>query len=228
MQKTIFFPIIIINLKSYIEGLGERALKLAKYSVEVHKITGVKIALAPQYVDIPKVSETGILTFAQHVDPIRPGSYTGHITLEAIKSAGAQGTLINHSEKRLLLSDIGFLINRGRELGLITLVCADTPKTAASASVLGPDMVAIEPPELIGTGKAVSKVSPRSVIETVDIVKRVNPNVHVICGAGITTGEDVKAALQLGAEGVLVASAVVKSTNPKEKILELAKAASKY
>jgi triosephosphate isomerase len=76
-------------------------------------------------------------------------------------------------------------------------------------------MVAIEPPELIGTGRAVSKENPAIVTEAVKRIRRVNPSMAILCGAGISTGEDVYAALKLGANGILVASGVVKSPKPE-------------
>jgi triosephosphate isomerase len=86
--------------------------------------------------------------------------------------------------------------------------------------VLGPDAVAVEPPELIGTGTPVSKADPDIITDTVDRVSDVS-EVPVLCGAGITSGDDVEAARELGAEGVLVASGVVKAESPREAMLDL-------
>jgi len=83
-------------------------------------------------------------------------------------------------------------------------------------------MVAVEPPELIGTGRPVSKVKPEVVSDAVKLVREVNPRVRVLCGAGITSGEDVRIALELGAEGVLLASSVVKAPDPRAAMLDIA------
>jgi len=65
------------------------------------------------------------------------------------------------------------------------------------------------------------------VSSTVELVKRVNPEVIILCGAGITTGEDVAAALKLGTQGVLVASGIVKAKDPYKALLDFAEAITK-
>ena len=165
--------------------------------------------------------------FAQHIDPIKYGSFTGHVLAESIKEAGAIGTLINHSERQLILADIDASIKRTRELDLVSVVCANDPSVSAAVAALKPNMTAVEPPELIGTGISVSQAKPEVVTSTVELIKRINPAVVVLCGAGITTGRDVVAALKLGTEGVLVASGVVKAKDPYKVLLEFAEATTK-
>jgi triosephosphate isomerase len=143
---------------------------------------------------------------------------------EIVKEAGAKGTLLNHSEHRLLLSDIDTVIRRATEEGLETLVCADTPTVAAAVAALAPTMIAIEPPELIGTGIPVSKAKPEIVLDTLRLVRIVNTDIPVLTGAGITSGDDAAAAIRLGTVGVLVASAVMKASDPEAKMRELAEA----
>jgi len=219
-------PIIIVNFKTYAEGTGKKALKLAEAAEDVSRETGVCFAVAPQFVDIPKiVHAVNIPVFAQHIDPIKPGSHTGHILPEAIREAGSTGTLINHSERRLRLADIDAAIKRARELNLITVTCTNNTSVSAATAALNPNMIAVEPPELIGTGIPVSKAQPEVVTSTVKSVRRINPNVTVLCGAGITNGEDVAAALKLGTEGVLVASGIVKAKDPHKVMKEFAEAA---
>ena len=216
-------PLIIINFKTYLEATGRRALELAKKCEKVAKELGVNIAVAPQAVDLAKIaSEVSIPVLAQHVDPYPPGAHTGSILIEAIKEAGAIGTLVNHSEKRLRIDEIDEIIKRALALGLEVVVCANTPEVAASIAAFKPKFVAIEPPELIGTGRAVSKVKPEVITDTIKLIKSVNPNVTVICGAGITNGDDVEAAIKLGTEGVLVASGVVKAQDQEAAVRDLA------
>lgn len=219
-------PLILINFKTYTEATGKNALKLAKIAEEVSLKTEVSIGVAPQFTDIAALAkEVNIPLFAQHIDPIEPGSFTGHTLPEAVKEAGAVGTLINHSERRLKLSEIDATITRAREVGLTSVVCTNNAVVSAAVAALKPDMIAIEPPELIGTGIPVSKAAPEVVTDTLDLVKGVNPKVIVLCGAGITKGDDVAAALRLGTEGVLLASGVVKAKDPHKALLELAEAA---
>lgn len=221
-------PIIVVNFKTYAEATGRKALELAKECERTSLETEICVGVAPQFVDIPVIAKAvSIPVFAQHIDPIKPGSSTGHILPEAVKEAGAVGTLINHSERRLRLADIDAAVTRAREVGLTSLVCTNNSPVSAAAAALKPDMIAVEPPDLIGTGIPVSKAKPEVVSGTVELVKKVNPDVIVLCGAGITSGEDVAAALRLGTEGVLVASGVVKAQNPYKVLLEFAKAITK-
>jgi triosephosphate isomerase len=77
-----------------------------------------------------------------------------------------------------------------------------------------PDITSVEPPELIGTGISVSKAKPEIVTDTVKLVHKVDPKMIILCGAGISTAEDVFIALKLGTRGVLVASGIVKAKDP--------------
>lgn len=216
-------PLILVNLKTYIEATGARALRLAKAAEEVSKDTGICIGLAPQFTDIALLaSETEVPVFAQHIDPISPGSHTGHILGEAVKEAGAIGTLVNHSERRLVLAEIDANIQKAKKLKLKTCVCTNNPAVSAAVAALRPDMLAVEPPELIGTGIPVSKAKPEVVTRTIEIVRTINNDVDILCGAGITKGEDARAALKLGTVGVLLASAVAKAEDPKEVLIDLA------
>ena len=218
-------PIIIVNYKTYSEATGKKAVKLSKIAEEVSLESGVNVAVAPQLADLASVcNAVSIPVFAQHIDPISPGSSTGHILLESVKEAGAIGTLINHSERRLKLCDIEAIITRIREADMISVVCTNNAAVSEAAAALKPDIVSLEPPELIGTGIPVSKSKPEVVTQTVALVKHVNPCVVTLCGAGITKGEDVAAALKLGTKGVLVASGIVKAKDPHKVIMEFAKA----
>lgn len=218
-------PIIIVNFKTYLESTGKRAVELAKKAEKVYRETSIYVGVAPQLADLSAVAKAvEIPVFAQHIDPIKPGGYTGHVLAEAVKEAGAIGTLINHSEKRLKLSDIDEIVKLAREKGLMSVVCANNPSTSVAVSSLNPDLVAIEPPELIGTGIPVSKAQPEIVSGTVQLVREVNKKITILCGAGISHGEDVSAALKLGTQGVLVASGIIKAKDPYAIILEFAEA----
>ncbi|NPA23637.1 MAG: triose-phosphate isomerase [Crenarchaeota archaeon] len=217
------YPILIINFKTYIEATGKRALELAKAAEKVAKETGASIAVAPQHIDLRLVAENvEIPVLAQSADAISPGAHTGHILLEAVKEAGAVGVIVNHSEKRVRIDEARIVIERCRSLDLTVVACAAVPVEAGAIAVLGPEAVAVEPPELIGTGRAVSREKPEVVTNGVNMVRKVAPEVKVLCGAGVESGEDVRRALELGAEGVLVASAIVKAKNWEEKIRDMA------
>jgi len=219
------YPIIILNLKTYEQAIGQKAIDFARLAEKVYEKTGISIALAPQMLDIASVtvsSETPV--FSQHIDPIYPGKHTGYILPEAVAEAGAYGTLLNHSERQMPLTQIEAAIKRAREVDLVTVVCADTVESVKKIALLGPDIIAIEPPELIGTGISVSTAQPEIVSGAVEAARSINPDIKVLCGAGITNGEDASAALDLGAKGILVASGVVKAKDPYKALLELARA----
>ena len=227
-MEKISFPLIALNFKTYAQAFGENSLRLAKIAEEVSNQFGVTIAVAPPIIDLAKVAtEVEIPVFAQHVDPYKPGSHTGSIIAEDVKAAGAVGSLVNHSEHRLRLADIGMVLERLRENKLISLLCTDTVETTKAGAALSPNMLAIEPPELIGTGIPVSKAKPEVVRGAVQAVQKINPDVHVLCGAGISTGDDVARAIELGAEGVLLASAYVKAKDPKMVLIDMVREALK-
>jgi triosephosphate isomerase len=210
-------PFLLINFKTYLEATGKRAVELSNKIELVGKNAGVKVGVAPQFCDIQQVAaNVDIPVYAQHIDPVTPGAYTGHVMAESVKAAGADGTLINHSERPLRLLDIDKSVEHARQAGLKSVVCAGTAKLAAAVALSEPDMVAMEPPELIGTGRAVSKENPEIVTDSVKRIRKVNPTVIILCGAGISTGDDVYAALKLGTNGVLVASGIVKAPKPEE------------
>ncbi len=211
---------IVVNFKSYLEGTGENALKLARICKKLSEKYNAEIVIAPQDADIFRISSrVRIQIFAQSIEPIEPGAHTGHELALAAKDAGAVGTLINHSENRLSVKDIGKTVEIARKNGLKTLVCIPDEKILREVVEFKPDFIAYEVPELIGTGRAVSEVMPDSVRTFVKTLSDIDPNIIPLCGAGISDGKDVKAALELGTKGVLVASAVVQSKNP-EKVLK--------
>lgn len=202
---------VLVNLKAY----ACDPVAVAATAREVAGDAGVRIAVAPQPVHLPAVVDTGAETWAQHVDPVGPGSHTGSTLAAAVAEAGATGTLLNHSERRLKLADIDGGLRAAAEAGLETVVCANNPAQVAAAAALEPDAVAVEPPELIGTGTPVSRADPDVVRGAVEAAGRVAPDVDVLCGAGISTGADVTAAAELGAEGVLLASGVALADDPR-------------
>jgi len=219
------YPIILLNLKTYEQSMGQKSIDFARIAESVYEKTGISIAVAPQIIDIAALtvsSETPV--FSQHIDPVYYGKYTGHVLPEAVAEAGAIGTLLNHSERQIPLEQIEESIKRAREVDLMTVVCVDTVETAKKVALLNPDTIAIEPPELIGSGMSVSSAQPEIVSGAVEAVHTINPDVKVLCGAGITNGEDASAALDLGAKGILVASGVVKAEDPYKALLELARA----
>lgn len=221
-------PIVIVNFKTYLEATGESAVKLARLILEAGQTHGVSVAVAPQVADIYRIAcSVKIPILAQHVDPVKPGRNTGWVTPESVRAAGAVGTLVNHAEHKLSIDQIAGVIVRANEAGLATVACAADIEESRGIAKLGPEMIAVEPPELIGTGVSVSKAKPEVVTSSVRAVKDVNSKVKVLCGAGITTGEDVARALELGAEGVLLASGIVCAKDQRAAVQEIIRGMSK-
>lgn len=213
---------IFLNFKAYREGFGKRALELAKIAENVSERSGTYIAVAVNFLDLPIVArEVRIDVLAQHIDAVDFGAFTGAVNAEMIGEYGAKGSLLNHSEKRMKLSDIDFCVSKLRELQMISVVCTNNVSTTKAVAALKPTFVAIEPPELIGSGIAVSKAEPEIVEGAVRAVREVSEEVRVLCGAGITSYEDYIRALELGADGVLLASGVVKAKDQKKALEEL-------
>lgn len=215
-------PIVILNYKTYLESSGLNALELAKDLESAAEESGITMVAAPQAADVYRINqETSIPVFAQHIDSFSPGGHTGSNLINTLIDAGISGSLINHSEKRMKLADIDEVIKLCREYEIESCVCTNNIETSKAVAALGPVAVAVEPPELIGTGIPVSQAQPEVVEDTVNEVKSINKDIKVLCGAGITTGDDMKAAMDLGADGVLLASGIIKAENPKDALLDL-------
>ena len=215
-------PIVILNYKTYLESSGINALDLAHDLESAASESGITMVAAPQAADIYRISEeTSLPIFAQHIDPIAPGGHTGSNLINTLIDAGISGSLINHSENRMKLADIDEVIKLCKENDIESCVCTNNIETSKAVAALGPVAVAVEPPELIGTGIPVSQAQPEVVENSVKGVKSINKKVKVLCGAGITTGDDMKAAMDLGADGVLLASGIIKAESPKDALLDL-------
>lgn len=212
-------PLIIVNFKNYELATGGNAVSLAKLHERVAQETGANIAVAVSALDLARVIDAvNIPVFAQHIDAVSYGSSTGHILPELVKDLGAVGTLLNHAECQLEDILLRKSIERARELELYTVVCANTPEKGREILEFNPDLIAVEPPELIGGDVSVSKGGPK-IIE--NAVKMIGEN-RTLVGAGIQDCEDVRIALSLGAVGVLLASAVTKSSDPYSVLMDLA------
>jgi len=220
MLKT---PVIVLNVKTYTEATGNKALEIAMLMDKISKELGASMAIAVQATDISLCAKkVSIPVFAEHIDPIKPGSYTGWTLPEAVKAAGAVGTLINHSEHRLILADVDTCVARAKELNLDHVVCSNNVSTSKAIAAFSPNFVAVEPPELIGGDISVTTADPGIVSKSVEAVKVINKNVKVLCGAGVKNGVDVAKAIELGADGVLLASGVVKAKDKESVIRDLA------
>jgi triosephosphate isomerase len=221
-------PVVIINFKTYSKATGEKAVLLAQTCERVSNKYDVPIVVAPQIPDLFRVSKAvEIPVFSQHMDPGDPGRFTGHVLGDTLVESGCTGTLLNHSEKRMQLADIEESISKAQKLNLFTVVCTNNILVSVAAACMNPWSVAVEPPELIGSGISVSQAQPEIISSTVEKIRKVNKNVVILCGAGIGTGEDVASAIKLGSQGVLLASAVANSDKPEPVLSDLVAPLSK-
>jgi triosephosphate isomerase len=214
----------VINCKNYEEISGDKIIKFIKIAEKVSKKYKVKIAIAPPQHLIALVSNSSILVLAQHIDDSKIGSTTGFVIPELLKKSKVSGSLINHSEHRISSKEIVKLVSKLKKLKMISVLCVKNVAEARKYAKLNPNYIAIEPPELIGSGKAVSKEKPGLIIKAAEAVKSAKNNTKLLCGAGIVSGEDVTKAVELGSKGILVASGIIKAKNWNKIISEFAKA----
>jgi len=203
----------IINCKNYEEIAGEKIIKLAKIAEKISKKYKIKIAIAPPHHLIPLITKFGIIVLAQHLDDKKVGSTTGFMIPEIIKKSKIDGSIINHSEHRITESEIKNLVKRLKKLKLKTIVCVKNVGEAKKYAKINPTFIAIEPPELIGTGRAISTEKPQLITNSINAVQSAKNSTKLLCGAGIVSAEDVSRAVELGSKGILVASGVIKAKN---------------
>jgi len=203
----------IINCKNYEEIAGEKIIKLAKIAEKISKKYKIKIAIAPPHHLIPLITKFGIIVLAQHLDDKKVGSTTGFMIPEIIKKSKIDGSIINHSEHRITESEIKNLVKRLKKLKLKTIVCVKNVSEAKKYAKINPTFIAIEPPELIGTGRAISTEKPQLITNSINAVQSAKNSTKLLCGAGIVSAEDVSRAVELGSKGILVASGVIKAKN---------------
>ena len=223
MAPKLKLPVFFLNFKTYEKGTGAKAIALAKEAQAISRKTNSTIALVVQAADLRAIaSSVSIPVFAQHVDPVSFGSNTGKTLPEAVKEAGAIGTIINHAENKRDNEFVQKAVARAKEAGLIVMICAETIQRAKEVAAFSPDLIAVEPPELIGGTVSVSTAKPEIISDSVKAIHSI-AKIPVIAGAGVNSLLDVKKSIELGASGVFVASAILKAQNPEAVLSEMIK-----
>ena len=214
-------PLVVVNCKTYASASGHAASALVDALATVNS-DGVRLVLAVSAFDLHALSNAHphLEFWSQHLDPVGQGSFTGWLEPETAMQRGAAGTLINHAEHKVELNHVRSLLEMLPE-GFPVCACAADVDEAKALASLNPTYIAVEPPELIGGDISVTTADPSIVSDTVAAVKAVNPSVRVLCGAGVKNGQDVAKALELGAEGVLLASGVTKATDVHAVLADL-------
>ncbi len=211
-------PFFEVGPKAFL--YGEKMLKLAQVIDKTAMKYDVDVIVTPQYTDIKLLADNTerILVFAQHMDYLPIGRGLGSVLPEAVKAAGAVGVMLNHAEKPLTLEEIEKTIARADEVGLGTIVCADTVEDVKAIAKMGPNLIVAEPTDLIGTGQTSDS---NYVIETIKTVREINPDIMVLQGAGISNGQDVYNTIKLGAQATGTTSGIMKSDRPYEMVEEM-------
>ena len=211
-------PFFEIGPKAYL--YGEEMLKLAKVIDKVAMKYDVDVIVTPQYTDIQLLADNTerILVFAQHMDPLPAGRGLGSVLPEAVKAAGAVGVMLNHAEKPISMETIDETIKRADEVGLATIVCADTIDDVKKIAKMGPNLIVAEPTELIGTG---TTADSNYVVDTIKAVRDINPDIMVLQGAGISNGQDVYNTIALGAQATGSTSGIIKAADPYAMVEEM-------
>ena len=213
---------IFVNYKAFEESSGEKAVALTNSIEEVAHESQVKIIPVVQVIDAEMVvASTTLEVWIQHVDPVNYGAHTGWTLPQEAAKIGVSGVFLNHSEHKF--NDFNALANaneKAKEANLKTLIFADSLEELKSVAELKPTFVAYEPPEFIGsTETSVTKAQPEIISQAADVAR--SSGEPLIVGAGVSSMEDIKKSLELVAVGVAIATAVVKSPDPKAKLLEL-------
>ena len=199
---------------------GEQMLKLAKVIDKTALKYDVDVIVTPQYTDISLLAQNTerILVFAQHMDYLPIGRGLGSVLPEAVKAAGAVGVMLNHAEKPLTMEVVEKTIRRADEVGLATIVCADTVEDVKTIAKMSPNLIFAEPTELIGTGQTSDS---NYVLDTIQTVREINPDIMVLQGAGISNGQDVYNTIKLGAQATGSTSGIIKAVDPYAMVEEM-------
>lgn len=217
-------PFFEIGPKSYL--YGEDVLALAKAADAASKKYDVDIIFTTPYVDISAVAKATerLFVFAPHMDCLPIGRGLADILPESVKAAGAVGVMLNHCEKPLSFSLLRQTIKRADEIGLMTIVCADTIEEAKGIAQLNPNIIVAEPTELIGSGRTSDM---EYVASSIEAVKSVNPGILILQSAGISSGEDVYNVIFAGAEATGSSSGITKAKDRAAMVDEMIHAVRK-
>ena len=216
--------LIVVNLKTYEKSYKELN-ELVSVIRDVSNETGVRIIAVPPLTHMLRAKEIYPDIFSQHADAQEYGSHTGHIPIPALKDLGIKGAMINHSEDRLPKDYLKSVIQMMNKYGLESIVCAENHREVKDIAMFEskPTYIAVEPPELIGTGISISTAKPEVITDSLNAIKQTGANIPLLCGAGVSEPEDVSKAIELGAQGVMFASAFVKSKDRKQFLIDMVK-----
>lgn len=217
-KRKVRRPFFVINPKAYL--YGKDALNLALAADKLAKEYDVDIFFTAQLVDVPKLVELteNLIITAQHMDGLNVGAGMGHVLPDALVNAGVKASFLNHAEHPMTLNQLVKAMKKTEELGILSIVCADSVNEAKAVAMLKPDIIVCEPTELIGTGKTSDEKYMSSTNES---IKAISPNTLVLQAAGISSGKNVYDAIICGADGTGGTSGIVCAPDPIKRVEEM-------
>lgn len=216
-------PIMLVNFKDYLEASGRNAIAVAKLAYHISNKYGIEVGVVPSVQNLQYVAkmvwqyEMGgycLPVFSQYID--------SKFQAKNVKNLGIKGSVLNHADHRLSAEEVGLRTSELKSLGLSSVVCAADAQEARKLACFLPDYIAIEPPELIGTGRSVSIMKPDLIKRALNYVKSIDERIKVVCGGGISDWEGARSAVRIGTDGIFVSKAVVKADDIEAKMTELA------
>lgn len=218
-------PFFVVNPKAYL--YGKKSLELALVADRLAAEAEITVFFTCQHVDVALIAANteNLLVTVQHMDPLMPGKGMGYILPEALKEAGVAAVFLNHAEHPMALSQLAQTMRRAKELGLATIVCADSLLEGKALAQLEPTIMVCEPTELIGTGQTSSS---DYMSKTNEAIRSISPDTLVLQAAGISTPSDVHQALASGADGTGATSGIVCHEDPARIVAEMIKEAAKF
>lgn len=224
-KKELRAPIFEVGPKLYV--YGKRALEIAQAADRAGERYQVSVIFTAQYTDIRMIADktSHLLVFAQHMDYLYPGRGVGAVLPEALKEAGAEGVLLNHSECPMDMDSIRKCMLRAREVGLYTMVCAENMDMAAGIARMEPDIILYESPDMIEAGEQ-DHHHTEEIAAVNDLIAGINPRIIVLHGAGIHDEKDIYQIVKAGADATGSTSGIMKSEDPCEVAEKMIRAVS--
>ncbi|MFR3734173.1 MAG: triose-phosphate isomerase [Enterococcus sp.] len=222
-MKKIQTPFFCVNPKGYL--FGSDLLELAKVADELSKRYQLTIFFTVPFTEaypIIRNTENWCCRSAHgwYFQRERYDVFSRVVSFSRFKA-----TFLNHAEHPMTYHELEQAVRRAKESELYTIVCANSVTEGKAVALLEPSIIVCEPTDLIGTGKT----SDSSYMKECNLtIKEISRKTKVLQAAGISTAEDVKKALESGADGTGGTSGIVCSDSPKETLTELIQYVAKY
>ncbi|MCI1723746.1 MAG: triose-phosphate isomerase [Lachnospiraceae bacterium] len=224
-MRQIKAPFLIVNPKSYL--YGEKSLQLALAADRAAGQYGIDVFFTCPYSDLRLIKEhtKHLILTAQHMDSLVPGRGMGYVLPEALRDAGVEAVFLNHAEHPLTVNELYKTMKRAKETGIATIVCADSVAEGIALSRLHPTIILCEPTDLIGVGKI---ADDSYITDATEKIRRESPDVLVVIASSITTADDVRKVIRMGADGTGATSGIIKAPDPAQRVMEMAAAAAEF